>query len=413
MNTAVTADPRSVQVATVVKAGNEAATLTREDGAVAFAYTPEYLQAHAVADPDDPRIAVATSLPVTGEPVRTAAGALPPFFSGLLPEGRRLTNLRRKVKTSADDELSLLLAVGHDLVGDICVQPQGQAPQSALEQEPARTRSFAQMDFTDLLASAGVVDPVAIPGVQDKVSGRLITVPLTHNGHAHLLKISPPEYPLLVENEAFFLALAARGKLQVVAHQVVRDRHARAGLLIERFDRLSTPDGLQRLPVEDASQVLGLYPADKYSTTTEEVATNLAGLCPARLVALRSVFTQAVLAWLTGNGDLHAKNFSLVARDGEWAMTPIYDIPATAPYGDTTMALPVQGRVDGLSHQRWLAFAEQIGLPQKAAQVVIEQMLSLTATLSDDVEQGAIPLDQRRLRDWARLLKARRRHLQQ
>src|SRR5438552_2279477 len=52
--------------------------------------------------------AVATTLPVTPEPLVRTGGAVPAYFAGLLPEGRRLGALRRAVKTSADDELSLL-----------------------------------------------------------------------------------------------------------------------------------------------------------------------------------------------------------------------------------------------------------------------------------------------------------------
>src|SRR5690606_22892093 len=89
-------DLRSVERADVLKGGRLAARLVRRRDSVVFAYEEEY--AAAAARP------VATTLPVSREPVVThAAGALPPFFSGLLPEGRRLSALRAAVKTSADD----------------------------------------------------------------------------------------------------------------------------------------------------------------------------------------------------------------------------------------------------------------------------------------------------------------------
>ena len=55
-------------------------------------------------------------------------GGVPAYFSGLLPEGRRLGALRREIKTSADDELSLLLGVGGDVVGNVQVLPEGAKP---------------------------------------------------------------------------------------------------------------------------------------------------------------------------------------------------------------------------------------------------------------------------------------------
>lgn len=108
---------RDVQVADVFKAGRLAARLERQGGLVTFRYAPGY---------DGPP--VATTLPVAPEEVTTAGGAVPPFFAGLLPEGRRLSQLRKAVKTSADDELSLLLAVGGDTVGDVQVVPEGARP---------------------------------------------------------------------------------------------------------------------------------------------------------------------------------------------------------------------------------------------------------------------------------------------
>jgi serine/threonine-protein kinase HipA len=111
---------RVVLSADVYKRGIRAATLTRDTLGISFQYLREYLDLGGVP--------VATTLPLSDQPVRTPAGAVPAFFAGLLPEGRRLSSLRRAVKTSADDELSLLLAVGRDTVRDVQVVPEGDMP---------------------------------------------------------------------------------------------------------------------------------------------------------------------------------------------------------------------------------------------------------------------------------------------
>ncbi len=103
MTDASPTDLRQVRRATVFKQGVPAATLARTDSGVRFDYLPEY------AGP-----AVATTLPVTDQTDERIGGAIPPFFAGLLPEGRRLSNVRRALKASPDDELSLLLAVGSE-----------------------------------------------------------------------------------------------------------------------------------------------------------------------------------------------------------------------------------------------------------------------------------------------------------
>lgn len=413
-------DPRRVAQADVLVAGRPAATLTRTDAGVAFAYRPDYL--------DAPGPPVATTLPLTEEPVLTPAGAVPPFFAGLLPEGRRLTNLRRTVKTSADDDLSLLIAVGADPVGDVQVFPAGAT--NAAESEVAPTSSpivtgdWADLDFTDLLADSGIVDPVALAGVQDKVSGRMLTVPLAHAGRAQLLKLDPPEYPGVVRDEAFFLQVARRLRQQVVDAELVHDRHGRPGLLVRRFDRVADgmdgmdgadSVGLRRLAVEDAAQLLRRYPADKYAVTTEQLIDAVGAVCAARPVAIRAVLQQVALAWLTGNGDLHAKNVSVVADrtgssveggSGEWRVSPIYDIPSTLPYGDPDMALSVQGRTDSLSRKRYLALADRAGLPARAAERALEDVLRATTGVAEEAIE-ALELDPGRARTLRRVLTRR------
>ena len=395
-----------VEAADVYKVGHLAARVERMgDGTVHFAYLGDYLAGGGPA--------VATTLPLSDDPVVTRAGAVPPFFAGLLPEGRRLSGLRRALKTSADDELSLLLAVGRDTVGDVQVVPRGEEPVSA---EPLIVvdRSWSEVRFADVLGDAGIVDPVGIPGVQDKASARMISVPIGQAGERFMLKVDPPEFPHVVENEAFFLELAHHARIARAEARVVTDADDRPGLLVRRFDRAAHPDGTtSALACEDAAQVLGRWPADKYLLSTEEVVSALADRCAARPVALRALFQQVCFAWLTGNGDLHAKNLSILSTDQqEWRASPAYDLPSTVPYGDLTLALPLQGRTRGLSRRHLLSFADDIGLPERAAASVLDGLLERLADQGERLRGGALPFAQKVTADMAAELRHRRRAAQ-
>jgi serine/threonine-protein kinase HipA len=220
------------------------------------------------------------------------------------------------VKTSADDELSLLLAVGADAVGDVQVAPAGSPPEAV----PARLqvdRGFEEISFRTLLEELGIhPERTALPGVQDKASAAMLNLPLARRGTRYLLKLTPPEYPHLVENEFCFLTAARTAGLDAARAQVVHDRDGRPGLLVERFDRLPTSEGgvPLSLAVEDACQVLDLPPADKYRVSTERALAALAQVCQAPLAAARTLLAQCVFAYLTGNGDAHAKNFSVLQQ---------------------------------------------------------------------------------------------------
>lgn len=393
-------DPRRVRRAEVYKGGRPAATLTRGDNGVTFAYEPSY-----------DGLPVAHTLPL-GTRLTTVGGALPPFFSGLLPEGRRLNTLQRRVKTSADDDLSLLLAIGDDTVGDVAVVAEGTEPTTSAPRIGSLDE-LAEIDFADLLAEAGFVDPIAMAGVQDKVSTGMVTLPVGVGGAAGIIKLDPPDYPDAVVNESYFLSVARRLRQATVDSVIVHDRTGRPGLLVARFDRVLAPDGtVHRLPVEDAGQLMGRYPADKYNVTTEQVTGAIAHACQASVVAARACFQQFALAWLTGNGDLHAKNLSVVSHEqGEWRVTPIYDIPSTLPYGDHSMALALQGATQGLTRRRFLAFADAIDLPAKAAESALDEVLRATADMTDELAAGALPWNENLRRTVTRQLARRRKDL--
>lgn len=381
-------------MADVHKAGRPCAQLTRTPQGVVFTYLPDY---------DGP--AVASTLPVTDEPLLTPAGAVPPYFSGLLPEGRRLSALRRAVKTSADDEFSLLVAVGADPVGDVQVVPEGAPPERAAPK--VTVESWSTVRFADLLRDEGI-DPVALAGVQDKVSAAMIAVPVHGAGGSYLLKLDPPEFPHVVANEAFFLEAARRCGLRVAAAEIVHDADGTPGLLVTRFDRAVIDGELVCRAQEDGCQALGRYPADKYAVTSEEVALRLASLTRARAVALRDLFQQMVFAYLTGNGDLHAKNVTVgVDEHGEWRVTPAYDLPSSYPYGDTTMALDLQGlRTERITRRTMLAFADAIGLRERAAAAVLDHLVEAVDTWLPDLD--TLPFDGRRIHELRRVVIDRR-----
>lgn len=380
-----------------------AATLSRDGAETTFQYLDDYLSAG--------RPPVATTLPLDDKPTITNSGAVPAFFAGLLPEGRRLTFLRQAAKTSADDEFTLVVACGQDPVGNVCVMPTPEPPDETHQthtEEPA----FSEMTFSESLSGIGVVDPASLAGVQDKVSGRMLTVPLAFGGRCHLLKLQVPEYPFVVENEAYFLAAAKRLRGDVVHAEVVHDAQGASALLVSRFDRVVDNGTLRRCAVEDASQLLGIHPASKYRVTTEDMVAAVVAACPAASVAALAALRQVLFAWVTGNGDLHAKNMSVVGSTIGFVVAPTYDIPSTYPYGDRSMALTVAGRTDSLSGKRFLALAQKVGLPDRAARKLVSEVLAATEHLGDEILAGALPFDSKRCKDLARVIGARRRALE-
>ncbi len=165
--------------------------------------------------------------------------------------------------------------------------------------------------------------------------------------------------------------------------------------------------------MEDACQLLGRYPADKYAVSSAEVVSAGADACPARMVAARGAFVLFAFAWLTGNGDLHAKNLSVLQHpDGEWRLAPAYDLASTLPYGDHTMALVLAGRRENLTRTAFRTFGGTLGLPSRAVERALDQVLTATSPLLDDLRDGALPLTRNATERLVRQLSRRRRDLE-
>jgi len=399
-------DLREVAVADVHKAGRPAGQLTRDGDDVVFSYLPDYDGAP-----------VASTLPLGADPARATAGAVPPFFAGLLPEGARLQALTTGARTSTDDQLTLLLLVGADAIGDVQVVPAGEPPHDPpplLDPRAAQDADFAALFARATSPDGAGLDRVALPGVQVKASAAVVSTPLGTTAGPAILKLDPPGWPQLVANEHFFLTMAAGCGLVVPEHRLLHDAAGRAGLLVTRFDRVPGPP--HRLAQEDACQVLGRYPAAKYRITLQEAALALARTVEdgggSRPLALRRILEVAAFSYLIGNGDLHGKNLSVrQTPDGLWELTPAYDLLCTQPYASWSdpMALDLYGRAAKLGRRWWLEAAARLGLPERAVTRSLDRICAAAEPWVYRV--GEIGLDDPTTDRLAALLRARRAEL--
>jgi serine/threonine-protein kinase HipA len=370
---------RDVDRADVYKAGQRAGMLTREADDTVFTYDPAYEEGSSPS--------VAFTLPKRTGPFRATGGSVPPFFAGLLPEGVRLTAVTSATRTSEDDHYTLLLAIGQDTVGDVEVVPTSQA-------RGATAVMFAEADIGkhDLQAifrrvstpAQATIDRVGLPGVQVKASASMMSTPRSTTRGPAILKLTPPGFAKLVENESFFLTMATATGMKVPEHRMVHDSNGLSGLLVARFDRVGGGNDVQRVAQEDACQVMGRYPAAKYRIKLEDAIQSLAeavtiGGGSAALLT-RQALELAAFSYLIGNGDMHGKNLSIRRNTaGLWELTPAYDLLSTQPYTSwkDPMALPMYGRANKLTRRWWLDAATRLGIPERALASRLDQIGSI------------------------------------
>jgi serine/threonine-protein kinase HipA len=363
-----------VERADVYKGDRKAATLSRDHDAVVFAYETNYLAQSATP--------IATTLPLSDEPTRTPAGATPAFFANLLPEGQRLQSIVQSVRTSLDDELTLLLAIGRDTVGDVRVVPEGEDPNAPLD-ETAIVKS--ELDLEKLLDLANRYQPgIGIAGAQPKISDAMITYPGQTKHGPSIIKISPPHFPRLIENEHFFMKAAEISGIETAKTHLlpVGDQNA---LVVVRFDR--TAGG--RLAQEDGCQLLNRYPSGKYRITWRELADVIAETCPASVVEMSKLLSQVAFSFLVCNSDQHAKNVSVLWGPNGPQLSPLYDMTSALPYKgvERRMALPLDGRDNRLRRSDFVTFFGRKGVPSRAVESTLDRLLATVPKWIDQLDQ--------------------------
>lgn len=383
------------QTAVVWRDGGRVGRIERSIHGARFAYDADYLQQQSKGAPG-----IAFHLPLRSAAFETVGVNLHTFFANLLPEGLRLQVLQKARKTSADDLLTLLLAAGSDCIGDVVALPEGQpwVETAPLVDVPRSAHlSFAQLSFAELLQQSLEYDGLhperhLIAGAQPKISAGAIRVSLRArvSGKAYLLKLQPEALPHLVDNEHFFMRLAAACGLAVAKTTIRIDRHGAKGLLVERFDRRPIKGGaVQRVHQEDACQVVDRYPADKYNLSHSDIAAAWAERCTAPVVEVAKLMRLMAFSYLIANGDLHAKNLSL-RRDqpsGRVEMTPAYDLLSTLPYGDARMALRLDGRDDNWRRRHFVAFGERFAVRPAATTAMLDELLRRATPWIDRVPE--------------------------
>lgn len=202
-----------------------------------------------------------------------------------------------------------------------------------------------------------------------------------------ILKPQTQRFSELPENEDCTMHLAEISGIKTVPHSLIRFSDGELCYISRRIDRAARGG---KIPMEDFCQISGRVSADKYKSSYEKIARGLA-----RFSAFPG-FDVAVLAeivlfsWLTGNSDMHLKNFSLVASaDGELRLAPAYDLLNVAlamPNDRDELALTLHGKTRNLTRNDFEAAFADFRIPARAVRNIFEKFEAAVPAWKDFVE---------------------------
>jgi serine/threonine-protein kinase HipA len=288
-------------------------------------------------------IALSVSLPLQKE--RFNRARCRPFFAGLLPESGQRQLIARVLSVSEGNDFALLDKIGGECAGAVSFLPRGTAlpDRSSWAFQPVTEldldEKIGELPKRPLLSGQKGLR-LSLAGAQSKMALTIrpegYAIPLHGAPSSHILKPQSPLFDNLVENEFFCMELARVAGLNV-ARVSLGKTPRNTFLQVERYDRLAREDGsLERLHQEDFCQSLGVAPERKYQ---EEGGPNLRQCfdlvrahCSVPAVDLLHLLDAVFFNCLIGNGDAHGKNFSLLYRNNQIRLAPLYDLVCTHAY---------------------------------------------------------------------------------
>lgn len=363
--------------------GERVALVDRARGRPRLTYTPEALDRWALGTP-----LLSLALPVASR--RYPQGVVRSFLDGLLPEGEPRKLIARDFGLQPEDTYGLIRALGRDCAGAVVIQPAEDPPPpkptiaAAEKLGPGELETLVE-DLRSAPLGVGGRVRVSLAGVQEKLIltrmpdgswGR----PVDGAPSTHILKPEIAAYPQTVENEAFCMRVARHLGLDVAAVETT-EVAGRKLIVVERYDRAIATDGsVERVHQEDFCQASGLPPGTKYEEDGGPSLRRLADILQdvATNDSLEGLARAVTLNVLLGNGDAHAKNFSLLhTPSGALAPAPLYDLISTLHYGDNRLAMYVDSvqRTDRVTGSRIVNEAIRWGLPRERAADLVSDLL--------------------------------------
>lgn len=211
----------------------------------------------------------------------------------------------------------------------------------------------------EAIARAG---KMSIQGVQTKLSAVLNLknqcFDIVDQYGQYILKPPSEYYPELPENEALTMSLAALIGIEVPVHGLVYSKDGSRTYFIKRFDRIKPK---KKCATEDFAQLSQLGRDTKYNSSMEKVSELItkSGFCSFPKIEALKLFKLTLFNFLTGNEDMHLKNFSLITREQQTMLSPGYDLLNTTIAQVRTkeeLALPLNGRKNNLRRRDFIDY---------------------------------------------------------
>jgi len=249
------------------------------------------------------------------------------------------------------------------------------------EDDPVFSLNYELSQLNEL-ARENVARRIIVTGVQPKLSLGLakengqnrLTIVGALNGR-YILKPPFNLYPQMPEIEALSMLLTQACGIGTVPFLLIPLKDGALSYLTKRIDRSATG---AKFPMEDACQFTGRLTEHKYRGSYEQIAKGIITFTHNPLLEVVKFYQQVIVSFLIGNGDMHLKNFSLIAFENEqYQLSPAYDMVAVkllVPQDREELALNLNGRKRKLNRKDFDEAMAKSHIPDKAVKNLWKRM---------------------------------------
>lgn len=221
---------------------------------------------------------------------------------------------------------------------------------------------------------------LSIQGVQPKLSAVISVVEnefkIVDQFGTYMLKPQNDLFPQLPENEDLTMRMAKLFGLNVPFHGMVYGKDGSLSYFIKRFDRYGKG---KKYATEDFAQLTNNTRDTKYRFTMEKLIPVIDEFCSFPAIEKADFFKRILFCFITGNEDMHLKNFSLITKSGKTTLAPVYDflnssIAIKNPIEE--IALTLKGKKNNLKATDLIGYyaKERLELNEKTIAMILEQI---------------------------------------
>ncbi|WP_353168607.1 HipA domain-containing protein [Flavobacterium sp.] len=248
---------------------------------------------------------------------------------------------------------------------------------------------------------------LSIQGVQPKLSASISVVEqefkIVDQFGTYIIKPQNDLFPELPQNEDVTMRMAKAFGLDVPLHGMLYAKDGSLSYFIKRFDRYGKG---KKIATEDFAQLTGNTRDTKYRFTMEKLVPVIDEFCSFPAIEKADFFKRILFCYVTGNEDMHLKNFSLITKNGKTTLTPIYDFLNSSiaiKNPEEEIALTLNGKKNNLKASDFMDYyaKERLQLNEKIIATILEQMhnaipkwkeLLEISFLSDDMKEKYLGL---------------------